>query len=211
MRIFSSAEYCLRVARADVLHDPLGGHFGGSGFLAHLHSLMATVRRVEMPKGPGKIGTRLLGFPTVADRLLQRAVARILEAVFETDSLDCSYGFRPGRNPHHALQAPRLHIVTKKVSHVFEADRHDAIKKQVGDINAVLRGHYAYYGIAGNIRALFKVYRAIERYWRKMLCSRSWAGRHLTWDAFNQIKERTPLSRPKLHLPYRALQSLAVL
>lgn len=89
--------------------------------------------------------------------------------------------------------------------------RHDAIKKQVGDINAVLRGHYAYYGIAGNIRALFKVYRAVERYWRKMLCSRSWAGRRLTWDAFNQIKKRTPLSRPKLHLPYRELQSLAVL
>ena len=38
-----------------------------------------------------------------------------------------------------------------------------------------------------------KVYRAVERYWRRMLCSRSWAGRRLTWDAFNQIKERTPL------------------
>jgi RNA-directed DNA polymerase len=80
------------------------------------------VRRVEIPKGPGKIGTRPLGIPTVADRLLQRAVARILEAVYEADFLDCSYGFRPGRNPHHALQALRLHIVTKKVSHVFEAD-----------------------------------------------------------------------------------------
>src|SRR5262249_52577021 len=55
-------------------------------------------------------------------RLLQRAVARILEAVFEADFLDCSYGFRPGRNPHHALQALRLHIVTKKVSYVHEAD-----------------------------------------------------------------------------------------
>ncbi len=63
------------------------------------------VRRVEIPKGPGKTGTRPLGIPTVADRLLQRAVARILEAVFEADFLDCSYGFRPGRNPHHALQA----------------------------------------------------------------------------------------------------------
>jgi hypothetical protein len=39
-------------------------------------------------------------------------------------------------------------------------------------------------------------YRVVERYWRKMLSSRSWAGR-LTWDAFNQIKERTPLLRPK--------------
>lgn len=80
------------------------------------------VRRVEIPKGPGKSGTRPLGIPTVADRLLQRAVARILEAVFEGDFLDCSFGFRPGRNPHHALQALRLQIVTKKVSHVFEAD-----------------------------------------------------------------------------------------
>jgi RNA-directed DNA polymerase len=60
--------------------------------------------------------------PTVADRLLQRAVARIIEAVFEADFLDCSYGFRPGRNPHHALQALRLQIVSKKVNHVFEAD-----------------------------------------------------------------------------------------
>lgn len=80
------------------------------------------VRRVEIPKGPGKSGTRPLGIPTVADRLLQRAVARILEAVFEADFLDCSFGFRPGRNPHHALQALRRHVVTGKVSHVFEAD-----------------------------------------------------------------------------------------
>ncbi len=80
------------------------------------------VRRVEIPKGPGKVGTRPLGIPTVADRLLQRAVARILEAVFEADFLECSYGFRPGRNPHHALQALRGQIVTKKVMQVFEAD-----------------------------------------------------------------------------------------
>src|SRR6516162_4896057 len=80
------------------------------------------VRRVEIPKGPGKTGTRPLGIPTVADRLLQRSVARILEAVFEADFLDCSFGFRPGRNPHHALQALRRQVVTGKVSHVFEAD-----------------------------------------------------------------------------------------
>lgn len=80
------------------------------------------VRRVEIPKGPGKTGTRPLGIPTVADRLLQRAVARILEAVFEADFLDCSYGFRPGRSPHHALRALRTRIVTGKVRHVAEAD-----------------------------------------------------------------------------------------
>ena len=85
------------------------------------------------------------------------------------------------------------------------------ISDQVGAINAALRGHYAYYGVAGNVRALFKVYRAVERSWWKMLRNRSWAGQRLTWDIFHQIRERTPLLRPKLRLPYRELQALAVL
>ena len=79
--------------------------------------------------------------------------------------------------------------------------RHQTIRDQVGEINAALRGHYAYYGGAGNLAGLEKVYRVVERYWRKMLRSRSWAGRRLTWDTFNQIKERTPLLRPDR--PYR--------
>lgn len=80
------------------------------------------VRRVEIPKGPGKIGTRPLGIPTVADRLLQKAVARILGAVFEADFRDVSYGYRPGRSPHQALQALREPIRRGRVNHVFEAD-----------------------------------------------------------------------------------------
>ena len=44
-----------------------------------------------------------------------------------------------------------------------------------------------------------------------MLRSRSWAGRHLTWEVLGQIKEQTPLLRPKLYLTYRELQALAVL
>jgi RNA-directed DNA polymerase len=82
----------------------------------------APVRRVEIPKGPGKVGTRPLGIPTVEDRLVQRAVARILEAVFEADFLDCSYGFRPGRSAHQALRTLRATLVTKKVRHLYEAD-----------------------------------------------------------------------------------------
>lgn len=89
--------------------------------------------------------------------------------------------------------------------------RHYKISDQADEINVVLRGHYGYYGVAGNLRSLVKVYRAVERYWRGMLRSRSWAGRRLTWDAFNQVKERTPLLKPKLRLPYRELQALAVL
>src|SRR4051812_37252580 len=89
--------------------------------------------------------------------------------------------------------------------------RHLTIGQQADELNDALRGHYAYYGVAGNIRALHRVHRFVERYWRKMLCSRSWAGRNLTWAAFNRLKERVPLLRPRLRLPYRALQALVVL
>ena len=64
--------------------------------------------------------------------------------------------------------------------------------------------------MAGNIRALRQVHRAVEYYWRKMLSSRSWKG-EVWWKKFQQIKERFPLLRPKLRLPYGALQALATL
>ena len=88
--------------------------------------------------------------------------------------------------------------------------RHLLIREQVYNLNRVLRGHYAYYGIAGNFRALQRVHRAVQRYWHKMLCSRSRKG-GITWDVFQKVTERYPLLRPKLHLSYRELQAIAVL
>lgn len=61
------------------------------------------VRRVHIPKGDSG-ATRPIGIPTVEDKILQRAVAMVLGAVYEQDFLDCSYGFRPGRSAHQALE-----------------------------------------------------------------------------------------------------------
>ena len=62
------------------------------------------VRRVHLEK-PGTSKTRPIGIPTLEDKILQRAVLMVLEPVYEQDFLDCSYGFRPGRGAHQALQA----------------------------------------------------------------------------------------------------------
>jgi RNA-directed DNA polymerase len=88
--------------------------------------------------------------------------------------------------------------------------RHLSLQEQVNHLNQMLRGHYAYYGIAGNFRALRQVHRAVERYWRKMLSSRSWKGA-IWWEQFHRIKELFPLLPPKLYLPYRELQAIAML
>ena len=62
------------------------------------------VRRVHIPKGTGA-ETRPIGIPTFEDKVLQRAVVMALEPIYEQDFLDCSYGFRPGRSAHQALDA----------------------------------------------------------------------------------------------------------
>lgn len=78
------------------------------------------VRRVEIPKGDGR--TRPIGVPALEDKIVQRATTAVLNAVYEADFMGFSYGFRPGRGQHNALDAVVVGIHRRKVNWVLDAD-----------------------------------------------------------------------------------------
>ena len=100
------------------------------------------VRKVEIPKPGG--GTRMLGIPTVVDRLIQQAVHQVLSPLFEPGFSASSYGFRPGRSAHQAVKDAQKHVagglrwvVDIDLEKFFDRVHHDTlmslVKRKVGD------------------------------------------------------------------------------
>src|ERR1700677_4432349 len=80
------------------------------------------VRRVHIPKGGSTTETRPIEIPTLEDKVLQRAVVMLLEPIYEQDFLDCSYGFRPKRSTHQALESFRNQLMDGQGGWVLEVD-----------------------------------------------------------------------------------------
>ena len=77
-------------------------------------------KRVYIPKD--EHSQRPLGLPALEDKIVQVGIAKILEAIYEADFLDCSYGFRPGRGCHQAVNAVDKTIMTQPINHLIDAD-----------------------------------------------------------------------------------------
>jgi RNA-directed DNA polymerase len=95
------------------------------------------VRRVEIPK-PGGKGVRLLGIPTVVDRLIQQALSQVLGRLFDPHFSDASYGFRPRRSAHQAVRAARdfvaaglRWVVDVDLTQFFDRVNHDTLMARV--------------------------------------------------------------------------------
>jgi len=172
-------------------------------------ALAKRLRKFSLTLEPTK--TKLVEFGRYAHRHASKRGRKRPETIYFLGfTLYCTRNQKGNFRIGLLTEKSRLRRALTRLQDQMRQMRHLSLQEQVNHLNQMLRGHYAYYGIAGNLRALQRVHRAVERYWRKMLSSRSWDGA-IRWEQFQRIREQFPLLRPKLYLPYRELQAIAIL
>jgi RNA-directed DNA polymerase len=172
-------------------------------------ALEKRLRKFSLTLEPTK--TKLVEFGRFAHRHASKRGRKRPETIYFLGfTLYCTRNHKDNFRIAMLTEKSRLRRALMRLQDQMRRMRHLSLQEQANHLNQMLRGHYAYYGIAGNLRALLRVHRAVERYWRKMLSSRSWHGA-IRWEQFHRIKEQFPLLRPKLYLPYRELQAIATL
>jgi len=133
--------------------------------------------------------TRLVAFGRFAERDAKRDGKRRETFTFLGFTLYCTRNRQGNFKVGWRTDKSRLRRSLAKCHQLLQIIRHEPLKEQAEQINQGLRGHYAYYGVAGNVGSLLGVYRHVERYWRTMLSSRSQKG-YVRWKAFVAIKRR---------------------
>jgi hypothetical protein len=154
--------------------------------------------------------TRLVEFGRFALRMAKESGKRLETIYFLGFTHFCTRNRKGNFMVGHKIEKSRFRRSVQSIQSLMREIRHYSLREQVEKINQVLRGHYAYYGVGGNFKSLFKIHRFAERYWHKMLSSRSQKS-YITWERFKFLKQVFPLQRPKLFLPYMRMKALAVL
>jgi RNA-directed DNA polymerase len=154
--------------------------------------------------------TRLVAFGRLAERKAREPGKRPATVAFRGLTHDCTRNHQGHFKVGWKTDKTRLRRSLANWHQLRPRIRHEPRKAQVAQRNHALRGHYAYDGVAGNLRRLQRLYANVERYWRRRRSSRRRKGL-LRGDTFQQIKRAYALQRPKRFLPYTRIKSYAVL
>jgi group II intron reverse transcriptase/maturase len=154
--------------------------------------------------------TKLVEFGRFAQRDAKKYKRKLQTVYFLGFTHFCKRNKRGNFMIGRKTEKSRLRRSIASLTETMRIIRHYSLKEQITEINQILRGHYAYYGMGGNIDSLKRIYRFVISYWHKMLSSRSQKG-YVPWEKFEIIKTTFPIQTPRLRIPYSQMKSYSVL
>ena len=172
------------------------------------NTLVKRLRKFSLTLEPNK--TRLIEFGRFAQKSAKAREKKVETVYFLGFTHFCTRNRKGNFMVGRKTEKSRFKRSACKIKELLRTLMHSPPKVQVMSINQYLRGHYAYYGLGGNLYALQRIHQFVEKRWKKMLGQRSWKGR-MTWDKYQKIKERYPILKPKLKVPYAKMGALAIL